>query len=172
LEAEDRRKFILNWLRQCSGRITGTELAKQCQVSRQIIVQDIAILRAVGEEIVSTPQGYMLLPEAKKYQVQKIISCHHNREQIKDEIEIIINQGGRVLNVIVEHPLYGQLQGSLMIDNRKDLEIFLSKIHDTGARPLSALTHGSHLHTIETPTQETMEKIINDLDRAGILEVP
>ncbi len=172
MDGESRREKLLQLLNSSEKRLTGAELAKKFQVSRQVIVQDIAILRAAGQGIVSTPQGYMMLPSGKKNWVQRIVSCHHRGEDIKEELGIVLDKGGRVLDVIVEHPIYGDLRGSLMMDSRRDLELFLEKVQKTEAQPLSSLTGGSHLHTLEAPDETTMEKIEEALEQAGFLEKP
>ena len=170
VEPQERRKKLLSLLQQSSAPRTGAELAAYFKVSRQVIVQDIAILRAAGEEIFSTPPGYLLITAPKTNWVQEIIACKHTREQIEDELGLIIDLGGRVLDVIVEHPVYGQLQGSLMIAGRRDLNIFLEKINETGANPLSFLTGGSHLHTVEAPSRQVIDEILKQLQKKGFLD--
>jgi transcriptional regulator of NAD metabolism len=62
--SETRRKAILEKLETSSDPITGTALADFFQVSRQVIVQDIALLRASGLGILATSNGY-LIPKAQ-----------------------------------------------------------------------------------------------------------
>ena len=60
MEGKDRRERLIALLQQADTPISGTELAKQLGVSRQVIVQDVALLRAENCEILSTNKGYLL----------------------------------------------------------------------------------------------------------------
>ena len=55
-----RRRRILERLRPQASPIPASELAREFRVSRQCLVQDVAILRASGQEILATPRGYRL----------------------------------------------------------------------------------------------------------------
>jgi uncharacterized protein len=169
METEKRREELQSLLALCPDPVTGTELAQRFGVSRQVIVGDIAILRAGGAKILATPQGYLIPTEQKNTAVQSVIACRHTREQIEEEIGMVVDLGGKVLDVIVEHPVYGEMRGNLMIANRRDLGIFLEHLMKTEARPLSALTDGVHLHTVEAPSTEVMDEIVAALDKAGFL---
>lgn len=164
LTTKNRRDEIIKALKESETPVKGTEIAKQFGVSRQVIVQDIAILRARGEEIVATPQGYMIL---KKYEVPKIVktitSSHEGYDEIEDELNIIVDMGGKILDVTVEHPVYGEITSKLMLESRKEIEEFIKQIKDEKAEPLSKLTGGIHLHTIEVPSEEVFEEIKNRL---------
>ena len=48
MEGDERRQFILKLLAGSESPLSGTEIAGKCGVSRQIIVQDIALLRATN----------------------------------------------------------------------------------------------------------------------------
>jgi transcriptional regulator of NAD metabolism len=155
-------------LRARKGPIAGNELARQFRVSRQCLVQDVAILRARGEEILSTPRGYRL-PEAKPAAHRAIIACQHSPEHTQEELNILVDHGVKVLDVVVEHPLYGELRGSLMIESRTDVTDFLRRWRKAGATLLSSLTGGVHLHTVEAsrPTMIALAKA--ELSAKGIL---
>lgn len=169
IETEKRRGELLRLLREGGEPVTGNELAKRFGVSRQVIVQDIAILRAAGEEVLATPQGYLVPRMRIDSVVRAVVACRHSREQIEEEIGIIVDLGGKVLDVIVDHPVYGEMRGNLMIASRRDLSIFLEHLGKTDARPLSALTDGVHLHTLEAPAQAVIEEIIARLAQARFL---
>ena len=169
MDAENRREGLIKLLRKAGGPVTGTELAGRFSVSRQVIVQDIAILRARGEQVLATPQGYLVSCFIQKPLVHAVIACRHNREDIEDELSIIIDLGGKVLDVIIEHPLYGDLRGNLMIANRDDLFLFLERMNSTEANPLSELTGGVHLHTIETADKSVLEQITASLRQSKYL---
>ncbi|MDW7651798.1 MAG: transcription repressor NadR [Bacillota bacterium] len=169
METEKRREVLITRLRDAAAPVTGTDLAQQFGVSRQVIVQDIAILRAAGEQVLATPQGYMIPRGLYRRSETAVVACRHTREQIEDEIGIVVDLGGKVLDVIVEHPVYGEMRGNLMIASRRDLTQFLGQLGQTEARPLSALTDGVHLHTIEAPDRRVIEEIIAALGQAGYL---
>lgn len=169
MDAEKRRFELLNLLRRASAPLTGAELASHFKVSRQVIVQDIAILRASGEQIFASLQGYLIPSLLQESWKRAVVACQHTREQIEDELGIIVDLGGRILDVIVDHPVYGELRGNLMVASRRDLSLFIKSLDKTAARPLSALTGGVHLHTLETPDQKVMEEIMASLDAAGYL---
>lgn len=165
----ERRHRLLLCLKDAVGAVTGTDLAWQLAVSRQVIVQDIAILRAGGAQILATPQGYLLNADTRNSAVQTVVACCHMGEQIEDEISTIVDHGGKLVDVIVEHPLYGELRASLQIASRRDLALFLAQLGSTAARPLSALTGGVHLHTIEAANQAVLDEIIEALQNKGFL---
>ncbi|MCT8139522.1 transcription repressor NadR [Anaerobacillus sp. CMMVII] len=167
---EERRELILQWLMEEDQPITGTLLATKTNVSRQVIVQDISILKARNLPILATAQGYMYMREHPKADiVSRVIACRHQPEQTEDELNIIVDYGGIVKDVVVEHPVYGDLTASLMIRNRREVQIFMSKMASTKAVLLSQLTDGVHLHTIEARKQETLEEICQALENAGYL---
>jgi transcriptional regulator of NAD metabolism len=169
METEKRREELLTLLRDAARPITGTDLAQRFGVSRQVIVQDIAIVRAAGEQVLATPQGYVI-PSAQVQKAQRaVLACRHTQGQIEDEIGIVVDLGGKVLDVIVEHPVYGEMRGNLMIASRRDLAQFLLQLGQTEARPLSALTDGVHLHTIEAPDWKVIGEITEALRQAGYL---
>jgi len=166
--SDERREKIFNILKERSIPITGADLSKITGVSRQVIVQDIAILRAKGFNIIATPQGYMLLND-KKNKIQKVIACCHDKESMRKELEIVVDNGGKIIDVIVEHPLYGEIKAMLMLESRLDVERFMKHYEDSDTKPLSALTGGIHLHTIEVPDEISYNHIIRDLEKHGYL---
>ncbi|GAW92222.1 transcription repressor NadR [Calderihabitans maritimus] len=169
MDAETRRKNILELLKQSSEPITGSELAQRFSVSRQVIVQDIAILRAAGQTIIATPQGYLIPDVFAQNKLTRTFACRHTEDKLERELQIMVDCGGKVLDVIVEHPLYGELKGMLMLDSRSDIEEFLYNFRQSKARLLSALTYGIHLHTVEAPSVEVFERIEEALAEEGIL---
>jgi len=166
--ADERREKILSILNSRSAPITGTDLSKKTGVSRQVIVQDIAILRAKGINIIATPQGYLRIKEGTS-RMSKVIACCHDKENMRKELEIIVDNGGKIIDVIVEHPLYGEIKAMLMLESRLDIDNFMKHYEDSDTKPLSALTSGVHLHTIEVPDEISYNHIINELDKCGYL---
>ena len=167
MEAASRRQAILDRLRTADRPVSASALAAGLNVSRQIIVGDIALLRAGGAEISATPRGYVL-PRATDG-ITRTIACRHTLAQTGQELDILVDNGCTVLDVIVEHPVYGQLTGQLQISSRYDVEQFLARIRDSDAAPLSMLTGGLHLHTLRCPNEDTYTRACAALKTAGLL---
>ena len=165
---EQRRANIMDILASVNKPVTGSHLAKRFDVSRQEIVQDIALLRALGENIIATPQGYVIAgsQEAKPRQV---FACQHDNSNLAKELNLIVDNGGTVVDVMVEHPLYGDLRGSLNLKSRYDVKEFVDQLFASKAKPLSFLTQGVHLHTIEAENEKVFKIIEKALAEAGIL---
>lgn len=167
MEATSRRQAILDRLRTADRPVSASALAAGLNVSRQIIVGDIALLRAGGAEISATPRGYVL-PRATDG-ITRTIACRHTLAQTGQELDILVDNGCTVLDVIVEHPVYGQLTGQLQISSRYDVELFLARIRDSDAAPLSMLTGGLHLHTLCCPNEDAYTRACAALKAAGLL---
>lgn len=168
MDVKTRRESLVQIL--ASGEpVTGNCLASQLKVSRQVIVGDIAILRASGIDIYATPQGYILPGVKNQSVITTTIACRHGRDQLALELGIIIDNGGKVLDVVVEHPVYGDIKGNLMLASRRDIAAFMHKLGEGGAAPLSAVTDGVHLHTIEVPSVEALTAIETELKQHDIL---
>lgn len=167
MEAASRRQAILDRLRTADRPVSASALAAGLNVSRQIIVGDIALLRAGGAEISATPRGYVL-PRATDG-ITRTIACRHTLAQTGQELDILVDNGCTVLDVIVEHPVYGQLTGQLQISSRYDVEQFLARIRDSDAAPLSLLTGGLHLHTLRCPNEDSYTRACAALKTAGLL---
>lgn len=165
---EKRRVKILLELKN-KKYIKGSDLAKFFKVTRQVIVKDIAILRAEGNDIIATPNGYFLHEDSLEEKIIQIIVTRHQADSMERELEIIIDNGGKVLDVIVEHPVYGEIRANLMLDNRADLSNFLEKSRNKKAKPLSSLTDGVHIHTIQADSREIIDRIIKQLNKEGFL---
>lgn len=163
-----RRKLILAWMRAHRGPVLGGDLARRFRVSRQSLVQDVAILRAGGQEILGTPRGYRL-PDTADRGHKAILACKHTPEQTEEELTILADHGVKILDVIVEHPLYGEMRGSLMIESRADVQDFLEKVNSSHASLLSSLTDGVHLHTVEASRPEMIARAKEQLRARGIL---
>ena len=167
MEAASRRQAILDRLRTADRPVSASALAAGLNVSRQIIVGDIALLRAGGAEISATPRGYVL-PRATDG-ITRTIARRHTLAQTGQELDILVDNGCTVLDVIVEHPVYGQLTGQLQISSRYDVEQFLARIRDSDAAPLSMLTGGLHLHTLCCPNEDAYTRACAALKAAGLL---
>ncbi|MFW6386591.1 MAG: transcription repressor NadR [Bacillota bacterium] len=164
-----RRKELLSILRSREKPITGSSLADEFAVSRQVIVQDIALLRAEGYEILATSRGYVIPGVSRSQTVEATIACRHDEEGVREELMTVVSFGGRILDVIVEHPVYGEMRGMLMIQSPEDVEQFLDNFRQGGANLLCALTDGVHLHTVEAMNEEVIERIRKELKRKDLL---
>lgn len=164
----DRRIEIKKLLISAKEPITGQELAAMYEVTRQVIVRDIAILRAEGLDIISTPKGYMILKEEHK-NIRTVIAVNHNREDMEEELKIIVKYGAIVEDVIVEHALYGEIRCMLMLKNMYDVENFYNKFRKQSVEPLSTLTNGVHLHTIVCESEEMLKSVTKELSEKDFL---
>lgn len=167
MHAQARRQQVLERLRQAGAPVSASALAEELGVSRQIIVGDVALLRAGGVDILATPKGY-LLPGDRQGE-RFAVACRHSPEEMGQELYLMVDSGCTVENVIVEHPVYGQLMGQLMLSNRYDVDDFIQKVMKNGAKPLSGLTGGIHLHTLHDPDGRGRERVLRALAQAGFL---
>lgn len=170
MKASERRSKILKQLEKADEPISASALASAAGVSRQVVVGDIALLRASGASIISTPRGYVLETSEESHpgHVMKI-ACRHRAEKMVEELQICVDNGCQVLDVIVEHPVYGQLTGILKISSRYDIEQFEAKVASSEAHALSELTDGVHLHTLICPSIGAYERVCAKLREKGIL---
>lgn len=162
-----RRQHICSLLHAADGPMSATALANQCTVSRQVIVGDIALLRAEGHNITATPRGYVI--PAENTGLIRCVACSHSLEGTREELNAMVDCGCTVLDVIVEHPVYGQLTASLQLSSRYDVAQFIAKMRDSSAAPLSALTEGIHLHTLSCPSEEAFSHLKDTLHKMDVL---
>ncbi|MGX7196830.1 3H domain-containing protein [Enterococcus olivae] len=167
MDGAQRRQRILDQLSQTKKPISASRFASELGVSRQVIVGDIALLRAAGEEIVATARGYK--QEHLQTKLESKIAVQHQENQTREELETIVSLGGEVLNVIVEHDIYGELIGNLHISELSDVDSFMESYETSNAGLLSQLTDGIHLHTIRYENQEILQAIKDALIEKGIL---
>ena len=167
MRAEERRKEILSILQSSPQPISAGALAARLAVSRQIIVGDVALLRAAGEDISATPRGYVILRPGPGLIRQT--ACRHDGAGMEAELNAMVDQGCTVVDVIVDHPIYGQLTGPLQLSSRRDVGQFLERCAQSEARPLSDLTGGIHLHTLSCPGEEAYGRVLAELRRLGVL---
>lgn len=164
MDTKERRGEILKILNSFEKPVKGMDIAEKFGVSRQVIVQDVAVLRAKGEKILATPQGYLIPKAYESDKLIKTIACKHtSNEEIEEELDIILRYGGKILDVLVEHPLYGEIKSQLQIGSRYDLKEFMLNLEKHKAEPLASLTDGVHIHTIEVESEEKFAKIKEEL---------
>ena len=185
-KAEARRSSLLDALRSADAPVSGGQLANALNVSRQIIVQDIALLREAGANIVATTKGYVLAdaaqtatqtttqnaaeqPAAALDEPARTFKVHHEVEQTRDELQTIIALGGRVHNVSISHRAYGRITAPLEVANQADIERFINDIESGKSSPLSTATSGYHYHLVSAPSDEVLEAIGRALADKGFL---
>ncbi|AKI97563.1 transcription repressor NadR [Kosmotoga pacifica] len=154
-----KEDHVLQILKNSQLPVTGNMLSEKLNVSRQMIVQYIASLRAKGHRIVSSPKGYLLARESES--VKKLVAVKHSEEEIYQELLAIVKAGGKILDVIVEHPVYGEIRGILDIESEEDIVRFIGRLKASNAVPLLELSGGVHLHTLETKDEATMRRVLN-----------
>lgn len=170
MDTGSRRDQILTVLRSAATPTSASALAERFQVSRQIIVSDVALLRAAGHKIVATPRGYVLQPTEQNYPYEGVLACVHTPKQLQDELYTIVDFGGIVIDVTIEHSLYGQLSGMLNLASRYDVDAFIEKVNQTeNAKPLSLLTGGIHLHRIGCKDENAFLRIQDALREKGFM---
>lgn len=170
MDARERRTAILQLLRGRTQPVTGTELARRMGVSRQVIVQDIALLRTGGANIFATPEGYLMPTTAPAAVARRVVAARHtDNARMRRELELIVEKGGTVVDVSIEHPVYGEISAPLMLRTRAGVEVFMAHFEKGGTTPISMLTGGVHLHTLEAPGQEELEAVVQALRAEGLL---
>ena len=170
MTGEERRTHILKRLQETDTPLSGTALAKEFHVSRQIIVQDIALMRAENNGIVSTNKGYLLRSQkTENTQPKRVFFVKHATEQVLEEFKIILELGGKILDVAVEHEIYGQICVDLLIETESDAEEFHNKLISCRDNPLKVLTDDCHYHTVCAPSEKLLDLIEGELRRKGFL---
>lgn len=154
-----RRKQILTMIRESASPLSGTALGKATGVSRQVVVQDIALLRTEGYPIVATARGYMM---NEPRQAVRLFKVRHSNEQTEEELTTIVDLGGCVLDVMVNHRIYGKMSAPLNIKNRRDVQLFLNNLKSGKSTPLMNVTSGYHFHHVSAE----QEDILNEIETA------
>ncbi len=166
ISGSERRKNIVNMLKQSSVPLSGTAIGRETGVSRQVVVQDMALLRTEGYDIVATPRGYVLSVPSRAVRVIKV--CHTN-EQIEEELTTIVDLGGCVEDVMVNHRAYGKISAPLNVRNRRDVQGFINKIKTGKSSSLLNVTSGYHFHRISAESVEILDEIEEALQAIGML---
>lgn len=156
MDGAGRRKKIVEMMRQAGAPLSGGVLGRETGVSRQVVVQDIALLRTQGYPIVATARGYLLNEPRQAVRLFKV--CHTD-EQTEDELMTIVDLGGSVLDVIVNHRVYGKMTGPMTIKNRRDVQLFLNDIKSGKSALLLNVTSGYHFHHIAADSEEILDEI-------------
>lgn len=156
MTGSERRDQIINQIKKSSIPVSGAQLAKEFDVSRQVIVQDIALIRAAGHEIISTNRGYLL---NTPHSVNRIFKVNHTDEELEDELCTVVDLGGKVVNVMVNHRVYGHMEAEINITSRRKVMEFVEDIKRGKSSPLKNITSNYHYHLIEADSEETLDLI-------------
>ena len=168
MNGADRREQILEILRNSKRPVSGSALAERLGVSRQVIVQDMALLRTGTDmEIISTYRGYILMEPEQP--CRRVFKVRHSREDTEKELKIIVDLGGRVEDVFIYHSVYGVVRGQLQIASRRDIAAFLKRLAESISAPLMQITDDFHYHTVAADDSETLERIFEALEEKGFL---
>lgn len=166
MSGEKRRENLLKILQESEGPVSGTKLAKNFQVSRQVVVQDIALLRAKNHDIISTHKGYIL---KDRDTIQRVFKVKHSAEKLLDELNLIVDCGGKVEDVFVYHKLYGVIRVEMNVKSRRDAQKYVDGIKGGVSVPLEQITSEYHYHTVTADSVETLDEIQKELQDQGYL---
>jgi transcriptional regulator of NAD metabolism len=168
MDVVKRRTQILNTLQKSKSPVSGEALSKHLGVSRQIIVQDIAVLKASKYNILSTNRGYLLYTDTP-LKISRVFKVSHATEQIREELYCMVDCGGFVKNVIVNHEVYGNIVAELNLSSRRDVDVFVKKVETSNAVPLKALGGDIHSHMVEAESESILDEIEKQLNTLGFL---
>ncbi len=168
MKAQARREEILSLISNSEKPITANTLRERFDVSRQVIVQDIAILRANGYNVISTNKGYVLGGGAP-IRAERVFKCRHTFEELIDEGVIITSLGGRIEDIFVNHRVYGRITARLDLSNRMHVEELYRSLFSGASRPLMSVTNGYHYHTVTAESEDILLEIESALKNAGFL---
>ena len=167
MNGRERRFEILALLEGATAPIAGCEIAERCGLSRQVIVHDIALLRSEGNDVVSTHHGYVLMRTGGP--CRRLFKVRHDEGQVADELNAIVDAGGTVEDVIVNHRAYGKLEAKLDLSNRREVRRYLDDLASSKSTLLSRVTSGYHFHHVSAESEEILDEIGAELARLGLI---
>lgn len=166
MNGETRRKSIIERLTEATAPVSASRLAEELGVSRQVIVQDVALLRASGYPIASLARGYVLESPSR---IQRVFKVQHTDEETEQELNLIVDAGGVVEDVFVFHKHYGTVRAQLDIRSRHQVKQFMGNITAGKSSLLKNVTSGYHYHTVTADTAETLDLVRESLEKHGFL---
>ncbi len=166
MNAQERRTEIIKRLEVEKSPISATALAKIMGVSRQVIVNDVALLRAEGKDILSLARGYQL---QKRTVCERAFKLIHTDDEVETELNLVVDLGGTVVDVFVYHRSYGLLRAKMDIKSRLDVQNFLNDIRTGKSSLLKNVTSGYHYHTIRAESEKALDLIEKALNNNGFL---
>lgn len=162
----ERRQKIIRIITESSAPVPAKELARLCAVSRQVIVQDMALIREAGIDIIATNRGYII---NAPYTAKRVFKVSHTDGQMEDELCSIVDLGGKIVNVMVNHRVYGHMEAPLGINSRKKVMEFIENIRLGKSSPLKNITSNYHYHTVEAENEEILDSVEQMLREKGYL---
>ena len=166
MNTAERRGEILKILHNADAPVAARELAGRFGVSRQVIVQDLAVIRASTPGILSTTKGYVIQQDSSCVREFKV---RHESDQTAEEMNLIVDCGGRICNISISHRVYGRVSAEMDIRSRQDVNEFIQAINSSRSTVLSSATSGYHYHLVEAASQERLDLIGEQLEKAGFL---
>ena len=166
MSGEERRGKIIQALKNSDKAVSATTLAKEFDVSRQVIVQDVALLRANGKNIFSTNRGYLIQEDEETTRVFKV---QHEDDEVEKELTTIVDLGGTVEDVFVYHKVYGVLRAEMNIKSRMDIRNYMEEIRSGKSSLLKNVTSGYHYHTVRAERVEILDMNQEELQKKGLL---
>lgn len=166
MKATERRTAIANFLLAEDRAVSGGELSEKFGVSRQIIVQDITVLKGSGYDILSTHNGYVIQKSPLK---ERVFKLYHTTDQTEDELSLIVNLGGTVVDVFVWHKVYGKMIAPLNIFSPLQVKQFIEGVRTGKSSELMNITGGYHYHTIRAESEEILNVIGQALGERGYI---
>ena len=166
MKADERRKAIANLLTTEQKAVSGAALSAAFGVSRQIIVQDITALRSSGYDIISTHNGYLIQKTPLKERVFKV---YHTTERTEEELNLIVDLGGTVVDVFVWHKVYGRMHAPLNIYSRAQVKQFIDGVRTGKSTELMHITGGYHYHTVRAELDQVLDSIAEALTQSGFI---
>ena len=166
MNGQERRSAIVEYIRNSQSPVSGTKLAEVFHVSRQVIVQDIALIRAGGYEVMSTNRGYIL---NEPLAVRRTFFVNHTDADLETELCTVVDMGGKVVNVMVEHDVYGKMEAELNVSSRRHVQAFMDDMICGKSSPLKNITSDNHAHVIEAESEEILDLIEAKFKELGFL---
>ena len=165
-KAEKRRREIVALLMGSQEPLSGGALAQQTGVSRQIIVQDITVLKAAGYDIISTHRGYVIKSAPS---VERVFKVHHDSDRTAEELSAIVSLGGIVVDVYVWHRVYGKIGAGLNIFSELGVKQFMEGLKSGRSTELMHITGGYHYHTVRADSAAVLDEIQQYLTENGYI---
>ena len=167
MKGEERRKQLLNILSSSNNPVSGGTLSKELNVSRQIIVQDISLLRVQRSYHFFPPTKAICSRRTGKY--SRVFKVYHTDDQVEEELSTIVDAGGQIRDVFVYHKVYGVLKADMGIKSRRDIRAYMEEISTGKSSLLKNVTSGYHYHTIDAESEEILDAIQEELQQKGFL---
>lgn len=164
MNGSQRRKKIVELLKKSQKPLSGAALGRETGVSRQVVVQDMALLRMEGYEITATARGYVL-----EEQNVRIFKTFHSSAQTEAEMNAIVDLGGAIIEVMVNHRVYGKVTAPLNIKTRRDVQLFMEQLRTGKSTPLLNITSGYHFHKVAAESEEILDEVEKELEEKGFL---